>query len=41
MAIVSALRDDIRDYATEVQADERKIAPLFKQIDEFVKQAKT
>jgi hypothetical protein len=36
-AIVQALRDDIRDYATELKADEELIAPLFKQIDAFKK----
>lgn len=41
MSIVSALRDDISEYAAEVQADEEKIAPLFTQIDQFVKQVRT
>jgi hypothetical protein len=41
ISIVNALRDDIRQYAGEVQADEQKIAPLFAQIEAFVGRMKT
>lgn len=41
ISIVNALRDDIRQYAVEVQADEQKIAPLFTQIDKFVEKMKS
>jgi hypothetical protein len=41
IAIVNALRDDVRDYAAEVRADERKITPLFAQIDAFVEKMKS
>jgi hypothetical protein len=41
ISIVNALRDDIRQYAAGVQADEQKIAPLFTQIDAFVEKMKT
>lgn len=33
--IVESLRDDIKQYAKEVQADERKIEPLFSAIETF------
>jgi hypothetical protein len=41
ISIVEALRDDIQEYAMDVQADEQKIAPLFAQIDAFVEKTKT
>ncbi len=31
----------MREYATQVQADEQEIAPLFAQIDAFVENMKT
>jgi hypothetical protein len=37
IAIAQALRDDIRDYAVAVQADEQKIGPLFASVDAFAK----
>jgi hypothetical protein len=39
VSIVQALRDDIRDYAVAISADEKKIGPLFAAIDAFVKGA--
>jgi hypothetical protein len=37
ISIVQALKGDIRDYATDVIADEGKIAPMFAAIDAFAK----
>jgi hypothetical protein len=37
VSIVQALRDDIHDYATAINADEQKIGPLSTAIDAFVK----
>jgi hypothetical protein len=39
--IAQALNNDIREYATEVNADERKIEPLFTAIDAFTKGLRT
>jgi hypothetical protein len=41
IAIVNALRDDIREYAAEVHADEKMIALLFGQIDAVVEKMKS
>lgn len=41
ISIFHALRDDIGQYAKDVQADERKVEPLFAAIDEFVKSLKS
>lgn len=41
ISIVNGLGDDMREYATQVQADEQEIAPLFAQIDAFVENMKT
>jgi hypothetical protein len=35
--IANALRDDVRDHAVSIQADEEKIGPLFAAIDAFAK----
>lgn len=37
VSIVKALRDDIHDYATAINADEQKVGPLSAAIDAFVK----
>lgn len=36
-SICAALRDDIQEYAAEIQADQQKIGPLFAAIDAFAK----
>ena len=38
IAIMEALRDDIRNIAAEVHADEQRIAPLFSAVDAFSKE---
>ena len=40
ISIVQALRDDIREYATHVNADEEKIRSLFAAIDAFAERTK-